>query len=278
MGMMRCQNCGAEVSGGASGCARCGGQSFEPERFDASGRYQARGDQLAAVASTRWDDCLVMDVPTAEQAAFYRKTYLTAGGAFVAWMLTLYTLFSTGIAYAVFSAISSVSWLVVLGVFWLSSYLGGKLTFAKEKNSQLLGLAIYVVAYALIFIPLLVVVESYAAGSVLLPALVATLTIFAALTAVVFLSRTDFSFLKSIVVFGSFIAMGAIIIFVLTGASLGSWFSIAMIILMSATILYETHQIKTQFNTNQHIGAGAMLFASFIVLLWYIIRLFMSRR
>jgi FtsH-binding integral membrane protein len=225
----------------------------------------------------------VENAPSMEQAIFYRKTYLTAGFSFLAWMFIVFELFNTGIAYSLLSVIGSVSWLFILAIFWGASYIGGKLTFAEEKGKQYLGLGIYIVAYALIFVPLIGLVIAYsgdfnyAMDTVLIPAFMATGAIFAALTMTVFLTRTDFSFLRSAVVFGSFIAIGAIVIFTITGAVVGTWFAIAMIVLMSAAILYETHQIKEKFNTNQHIGAAAVLFASFMTLLWYVINLFMRR-
>ncbi|MCL2260030.1 MAG: Bax inhibitor-1 family protein [Fibromonadales bacterium] len=225
----------------------------------------------------------VENAPSVEQANFYRKTYLTTGFSFLIWMMTVFGMFQTGIAYSLINAITSVSWLVVLAIFWGASFLGGKLTFAEEKEKQYLGLGIYILAYSLIFTPLIGIVIDYSGGvqmamdNVLIPAFIATCTIFAALTVTVFVTKTDFSFLRSVVVFGSFIALGAIVIFTITGAAVGTWFAIAMIILMSAAILYETHRIKENFNTNQHIGAGAVLFASFMTLLWYVISLFMRR-
>jgi FtsH-binding integral membrane protein len=225
----------------------------------------------------------VENAPSAERAIFYRKTYLTAGFSFLVWMFLVFGLFQTGIAFTLLGAMGSVSWLLILAIFWGASYLGGKLTFAEQQDKQYLGLGIYIVAYALIFVPLISVVVAYsgdfqnAMDNVLIPAFMATGTIFAALTMTVFLTRTDFSFLRSIVVFGSFVALGAIVIFTITGAAVGSWFAIAMIILMSGAILYETHQIKEKFNTNQHVGAAAMIFASFMTLLWYVINLFMRR-
>jgi hypothetical protein len=83
--------------------------------------------------------------------------------------------------------------------------------------------------------------------------------------------------LRGFVIFGSFFAIGAIVVFTVTGANVGSWFAIGMIALMAGSILYETHAIKEKFDTSQHIGAGAMLFASFMTLLWYVIQLFMKR-
>jgi FtsH-binding integral membrane protein len=225
----------------------------------------------------------IEDAPTDEQAAFYRKTYLTAGISFVVWMFAVRFLYFTDTAQDLLSALGYVSWLVVLGIFWVTSFIGQKLQFSDEPWLQYLGLGIYIAAYTVIFLPLIDYVVEYSDGwyyameNVFKPAFVATGTIFGALTTIALLTKADFSFLKSFVVFGSFFAIGAIIIFSITGMHVSSLFSIAMIVLMSGTILYETHQIKNEFDTTQHIGAGAALFASFMVLLWYVIRLFISR-
>jgi len=272
---MFCSNCGTNLPNEAAFCPNCG---------NAITTTQTAATGAAALAATETPFGIHQDF-TAEQITFYKKTYLTAGFSFLAWIFTVLGLFDTGIATDLVYGMGEISWLLVLGIFWIASYIGEKLTTAKEKEMQFLGLGIYVAAYAVIFLPLISIVIEYSHGSwrmamdnVLIPALISTLTVFAALTATVFATKTDFSFLRTFVIFGTFFALGAIIIFSVSGIHTGSWFAIAMIILMSATILYQTDQIKTKFDTTQHIGAGAMIFASFMVLLWYIIRLFVSRR
>ena len=274
-----CSKCGNQHQDDAQFCPNCGNAVAQNYGNTTQSEYIPTQSGGAAAYASPFAVERVADAPTAEQAAFYRKTYLTTGFSFLAWMFLVFVLFDTGIAYKVLRAMGSVSWLLVLGIFWGASYLGEKLVFDETKEMQYLGLGIYIVAYALIFVPLINLVIHYsgsyyyAMDNVLIPAFIATATIFAALTVTVFVTQTDFSFLKNFVVFGSFFALGAIVIFTLTGASVGSWFAIAMIALMSGTILYQTHQIKENFDTTQHIGAGAMLFASFIVLLWYVISL-----
>jgi len=271
---MFCSNCGTNLPNEAAFCHKCG---------NAITTTQTAATPAAALAPAETPFATGQDF-TAEQLTFYKKTYITAGLSFLAWIFIVLGLFDTGIAIDIVYGMGKISWLLVIGIFWGASYIGERLTTAKEKEMQFLGLGIYVAAYAVIFLPLISIVIEYSYGSwrmamdnVLIPAFISTFTVFAALTVTVFATKTDFSFLRTFVIFGSFFALGAIIIFSVSGAHAGSWFAIAMIILMSATILYQTDQIKTKFDTTQHIGAGAMIFASFMVLLWYIIRLFISR-
>jgi len=268
---MFCSNCGTNLPNEAAFCPKCGNAITTTQTSAAA----------QAVADTPFG---IHQDFTAEQLTFYKKTYLTAGFSFLAWMLIVLGLFDTGIAIDIVYGLGKISWLLVLGIFWGASYIGEKLTVSEEKEKQYIGLGIYIAAYAVIFLPLISIVVEYSYGSwrmamdnVLIPAFISAFTVFAALTVTVFSTKTDFSFLRTLIIFGSFFALGAIIIFSVAGMHVGSWFAIAMIILMSATILYQTDQIKTKFDTSQHIGAGAMIFASFMVLLWYVIRLFVSR-
>jgi len=320
---MFCGNCGKELNEAAKFCAGCGAKngvseektsvSFSDQTISELERItemkekgivtedefhkmkknvlqkNVMGGQSAVAATVMSggyvDSLKIEDAPTEEQVIFYRKTYLTAGFSFLAWVFVIFGLFHSNIAQGLLDTMGNVSWLLVLGIFLATSFICGKLQFSDKTGLQYLGLGIYIVAYAIIFLPIInFAVEHVCYGdwysavdTVFMPALVAVGTIFAALTAMVFLTQKDFSFLKNFVVFGSFLAIGAIVIFSLTEMSMGSWFAIAMIVLMSGTILYETHKIKTEFNTTQYIGAGATLFASFMILLWYFIKLFIDR-
>ena len=93
-----------------------------------------------------------------------------------------------------------------------------------------------------------------------------------------FLSNKDFSFLKNVIVIGGFVSLGLIVIAILFGFNLGLWFSVGMVVLASASILYQTSQIKDQFSTDQYVGASLQLFASIMLLFWYVLRILMSRK
>jgi len=58
-----------------------------------------------------------------------------------------------------------------------------------------------------------------------------------------------------------------------TTITLGTWFAVAMIVLMGGYILYETSDVMRTFPTNMHVAAALMLFSSLTTLFWYVLRL-----
>ena len=54
--------------------------------------------------------------------------------------------------------------------------------------------------------------------------------------------------------------------------------SLLMIGLAGASILYKTDEITKTSRTDSYVSAALALFASFMLLLWYVIRLLSSRR
>jgi FtsH-binding integral membrane protein len=104
-----------------------------------------------------------------------------------------------------------------------------------------------------------------------------TAIVFGGLTFTVLLTKADFSFLRWAIVAGSFIALGLIVVAVFAGGvSLGLWFSVAMVVLASAIILYNTSNVLHHYNTQQYVAASLALFASVALLFWYVVQIFMS--
>jgi FtsH-binding integral membrane protein len=228
---------------------------------------------------------IVADAPAADRAAFFRRTYGLVAAAFGAFAVTLYALFVSGIAETFMRSIAGVgSWgmLGVMVLFWVGTTAAQSLAFNRaSRTSQYAGLGLYVLLQAIIFVPL-IYYTSYVTkgnpGEILIPACMATGALVVALTAVVFMTNMDFSFLKVAIVIGSICALGIIIVSLFAGWSLGAWFSIAMIVLMATVILYQTNEIKNTMETDQHVAAAFVLFSSFVTLLFYVIRLFAGRR
>jgi FtsH-binding integral membrane protein len=106
---------------------------------------------------------------------------------------------------------------------------------------------------------------------------VLTIALFAGLSAVALLTKKDFSFLKSALTIGFFIAIGLIVAGTLFGFNLGLWFSVGMILLASGSILYQTSQMMYKYSEDQYVAAALGLFASFMLLFWYILSI-LSRR
>ena len=237
---------------------------------------------------------IVADAPAADRAAFFRRTYgLVAIGfaAFAALLAIFFVGFDqrSGIAFAVFAGLGSMisslggwSILLVMLAFWGATTVAQSLAFNRaSRSSQYAGLGLYVVLEALIFVPLIceVIRRTHGdASSVLLPAGIVTAGMIAGLTALVFMTNLDFSFLKVAIILGSFAAIAIVIVAAIAGLSLGAWFSIAMIVLMATVILYQTNEIKNTLETDQHVAAAFILFSSFVTLLFYVIRFFAGGR
>ena len=228
---------------------------------------------------------IVADAPAADRAAFFRRTYGLVAASFGAFAIALYAFFVSGIAHSFMSAIAGVgSWgmLGVMVLFWFGTTAAQSLAFNRaSRTSQYAGLGLYVLLQALIFVPLIyytAIVTKGNPGEILIPACMATGALVIALTAVVFMTNMDFSFLKVAIVIGSICALGIIIVSLFAGRSLGAWFSIAMIVLMATVILYQTNEVKNTMETDQHVAAAFVLFSSFVTLLFYVIRLFAGRR
>lgn len=228
---------------------------------------------------------VVAETSDETQATFYRKTYGLVALSFLAWAVTLGGLFLVGAAEPLANLMfgsGRLGWLVVLGLFWAATSWAQSLAFSRSSSlTQYMGLALYIVAEVVIFVPLMVVVAQQTngdVGEILAPAGIFSGLLIAALTATVFMTRINFSFLRTAVVLGSFFALGCIVCFSIFGNSPGMWFAVVMIVLMSAAILWQTGKVKDSCAPDQHVGAAVLLFAGFMTLLWYVIQLFLSRR
>lgn len=115
-------------------------------------------------------------------------------------------------------------------------------------------------------------------GQLIFQAATLTIAMFSGVSAVAFTSKRDFSFLRNIIMIGGFLALGLIVAGMIFGFDLGLWFSVGMVILASVTILYQTSKLKDSYTTDQYVGASLQLFASIMLLFWYILRILMSRR
>lgn len=223
----------------------------------------------------------VAEAASADRAQFIRRTYLHLAGAILAFVcLEAMLLQMPGIEGLVQKMTGGMGWLVVLGAFMLVSWLADK--WARSDASpamQYLGLGLYVVAETVIFAPLLYIAMYQSGDPALLPmAAIITGLLFVGLTATVFVTRKDFSFMKGILMVGGFIALGVIICSIVFGFSLGLVFSSVMVLFAGGSILYTTSNIMLHYRTDQHVAASLALFAGVMLLLWYVIRILMSLR
>lgn len=211
------------------------------------------------------------------RASFISKTYGHLFGAVAALIGIEYVLMNNEAAIG-FANKMMGSWMLVLGAFMVVSWMASMFAHKVEnKPLQYIGLGIYVVAEAIILLPLLLIAQQATGdGQLIFNAAMITISAFAALTAIVFVTRKNFSFLGSLVMYGGFLALGLIACSFLFGLSLGIWFSVGMVGLMGICILYTTSNILHEYHEEMYVGAALTLFASLATLFWYVLQLVLS--
>lgn len=241
-------------------------------RFDNDGWVINRNDERSASG-------------TSERALFIQRTYIHLAFALLALVGLEYVMLRVidpePIVRMLFGR-GSMGLLVVVLAFMGVSYLAQ--TWARSNTSravQYMGLGLYVVAQAIILLPILFVADRYFPAkegqiSIIWQAAIMTLCVFAGLTIAAFTTKKDFSFLGPIISIGSMLALGLIIASLLAGFSLGLFFSFAMVALLAACILWETSQLMYHYNTEQYVAAALGLFASVATLFFYILRILMA--
>jgi uncharacterized protein len=211
------------------------------------------------------------------RAAFVSRTYHHLLVAVLLFTGIEILLFRSGLAYPMAEAMLGVSWLLVLGGFVVAGFVfRGMAERATSPGTQYLALGGYVLAQAIIFVPLLVIAE-YTASGVIASAALTTLIGFTGLTGIAVTSGKDFSFLGGLMKWGGVVALALIVGGVAFGFNLGTYFSVAMIGLAGAAILYETSRVLNHYPEDKHVAAAVALFASVALMFWYVLSIFISR-
>ena len=214
------------------------------------------------------------------RAEFIRKTYAHLAGAVAVFIAIETYLLQSGIAEQLARLMTGgFTWLAVLGGFsllgWFSRGLAGR---ADSVSLQYGGLAIYVVAEALLFAPLIYIASMMSDPTVIPTAGILTVLMFVGLSTVALTTGKDFTFLGGALKIGGFVAIGAIVCSVIFNFQLGVFFSILMVGFAMAAILYDTSKIMNSYTKDQYVAASLELFASVALLFWYVLRIVMSSR
>ncbi len=210
---------------------------------------------------------------------FIKKTYIHLAGAIAAFIVLEAALLQTALPDIMMKFIGSsrFGWLGILGAFILVGWLARSLASnISSVPTQYAGLGIYVLAEAIIFVPLLHIAANFSSPDVIPTAAILTGGLFIGLTTIAFTTRADFSYLRSFLVIGGIVALGLIVCGAIFGFNLGLVFSIAMVALASAAILYDTSKIIHSYPPGAHVAASIQLFASVALLFWYVLRILMS--
>jgi len=225
-----------------------------------------------------------------DRVAFLRRTYAHLGIALALWAGLTAGIFNYApgfsIGFTKFALGSQFSWLLVLMGFVAIKGVARSLAMSdSSKNLQYLGLFISPLAEAIILQPLIWILFAKFGRSmttspyaILGQAALVTLVIFGGLTATVFITKKDFSFLRGALVVSTFAMLGVALAAMLFGFQIGILYSAIMIVIMAGWILYQTSTIMAYFPPTKHVAAALMLYASIATLFWYVLSIFLSSR
>ncbi len=221
------------------------------------------------------------DASVSDRVDFIRRTYLHLAGAIVAFTLLMTLIMQLPVTEQAVQLLgSSKGGMLVLVIGFMAVAYGAQRLAESEASPalQYLGLGLYIVFQAVLFTPLIFIAAKFGPPNVLLTAAGATGAMFLGLTAVVFVTKADFSFMRIALSLGGIAALVAILASGIFGFSLGIWFTVGMIFFACCYISYDTSNVLHHYRTTQHVAASLALFASVMLLFWYILRLFMQRR
>ncbi len=228
-----------------------------------------------------YENMIASEAPMEARAKFIERTYLHLAGAIVAFVvLSAAAQMVPGIEGLVQLMLGyEYGWLAVMGLFIAVSYIADR--WAKSSESlgmQYAGLTLYTLAEVVIFVPMIFLARLMIGDEAIFTAGGITLAMFAALTAYVFITKKDFSFMRGVLSILAVGSLGLIVASVIFGFQLGIAFSIGMIVLACGYILYYTGNVLHHYRVNQHVAAALALFSAVALLFWYVLRIFMSRR
>jgi FtsH-binding integral membrane protein len=245
---------------------------------------QMPGGQPGQGPSQGYDESnmIASEASVEARSKFIERTYIHLAGAIAVFvLLSAGFQMIPGIDEMVFNLlmISEYSWLAVMGAFIVVSYVAD--SWAKGSRSagmQYAGLGLYTVAEAVIFLPMIILARQFIGTEGIMTAGGVTLAMFAGLTAYVFVTKKDFSFMRGMLSILAVGSLGLIVASVIFGFQLGLAFSVGMVVLACGYILYYTSNVLHHYRINQHVAAALALFSAVALLFWYILRIFMSRR
>jgi len=219
--------------------------------------------------------------PVSARAAFIKRTYAHLAVAVAAFVGIEAALLQSGLGEQMLKTMFAVpgSWIGLMVLFVVGGM--GAQYMARSRQPvglQYAGLTLYVLLESVIFLPILTIATLKFGAELPLQAGIVTLAVFGGLTAAVFVSGKDFSFLGPVLWVASLLSLGLVVAAVLFGFSFGLLLCGLMVALAAGYIIYDTSNIMLHYGTGEHVAASLALFASVALMFYYILRIFMISR
>ena len=215
-----------------------------------------------------------------ERIGFIRRTYAHLTGAILALIALETVLFATVPANTMEAMVEKMlggwGWLLVLGAFMAVSWVARMwASSGSSRTVQYAGLGLYVVAQAVILLPLLYIAIRLDPMIPMTAALITAIT-FVGLSVFVMTTRVDLAGWGKYLALAGLAGMGLIVASIVTGGfSIGILLSGFFVALACGYILYDTSNVLHHYDTNQYVAASLALFSSVVLLFWYVLRIVM---
>ena len=213
----------------------------------------------------------VAEASIEERSTFIWKVYAHVVGAILALVAIEAYILTSGMVNGLISLMFSspiLTFFLFIGSTMAAQSVAHR---AQSTTVQYAALAAYVFVFSLFVAPAIVFAEMKQPGVV---DSAAGVTILGAvgLIATAMITRKDFSFLRGIVFWGMSLALVAILASIFLGFQWGQWFSLAMIGLLGASVLFQTSEIMRTYPTDRYVAASLELFGSIALLFLWILR------
>ena len=227
------------------------------------------------------------EVPAAQAAvearvAFLRKTYTLLLAGVLTFAATLWAAGNVdpvrGMAESLAKVIfgSRWGWFLYAGLF-----IGGSMAvhaFAEKKPLNVVLFFGFAFLMGLLISPLVYMVLAQSDGVMIVnQAALLTALVFTGLSAYVFFSGRSFSFLGGALSIAGVALMGVALISMFTGTGIGTWYSVAIVVLFAGYILYDTDAILRRYPTTMHVSAACVLFVDVIIMFKHLLFLLARR-
>jgi modulator of FtsH protease len=202
---------------------------------------------------------------------FIRKTY----SLFLAGILTALIAGTVCLRVeAVFNLAAMILSVPLVAIVLLFGTSMGAQAVSRVEGLNYVALFGFTAFIGFLFAPILAIYEMSAPGIVVEAAFLTT-TIFGALTAYVFITKKDFSFLGGMLFVGvaALIIGGLANVFLFKSAGASYWMAWVTVLLFSGFVLFDTSRIMLRYDSKGYCSAALALFLDFFNMFMAILRI-----
>jgi len=221
-----------------------------------------------------------IDAAVDARLGFIRKTYAHLGGEILAVGAMTWVILNVPALQRLAVGLIS-NFLIYLVAFFGASLISRKLMEGRVSAArQYLGAGIWVFFLSLLVAPLCMLAQARLGSlAVIGEAFIVTSCVFVGLTAYVFWTKKDFSFMRGALAVASWTLVGVALVMFLFGGFSGSpiW-SILWVVLLAGWVLYDTSQVMHRRMVGEHVAASVDLLTDFVFMFLHIAMLLMGNR